>query len=696
MLTLIQKINNMVVEKKEKINSPRTPEEILISVNHLPVASLREEIRHEIRQHDNLVVVAETGSGKTTCLPHLLLELRNELDLPGTIAVTQPRRVATRSVTKRVAEMVGCEVGQKVGYNIRFENVTDDSTDITFMTDGILLRKIQFDPLLTEYSIVMVDEAHERSLNIDLCLGLLKEVNELRLGAGIEPIYIVISSATIERSKFASFIGGQDSKNSIEIPGKMFPVEVYYETEVPYGYDFTKGAAEKVKSILDQDLLGDILIFMPGKQEICDTIDKIKELIGDKSSEIIPLHAELPPEEQDRIFLPSEKRKIIVSTNVAETSVTIDGIIHVIDSGLVKETHFNPSTGIEQLVLVEHALSGLEQRKGRAGRTAPGFCYRLFTESSLRRRLPYQTPEIQRSNLAQIVLAMKKVGIQNIADFRFLDHPGRHSINQAIETLIALGALDKNGDITDIGEYMSEMGLEPRLSRMVIEATRPEINCVNEICTIAAFLEGKTVFVRPVDEIEQLEADRLHQQFKKNKNSDFAVILDVWNAFVKNNYDVEWAKKNYLNEKCLEEAKNVRLELFEILEKHDIHVEPEDKPSSEKNTLGKAIAAGLIGNLMRYSRRFRLKKVDGKKEDINFHPSSIFIYKSVKEGALIVSDEIFMNHKGKAYACNCMEVKPEWFKDIAPEVLHDQTTRTKNAQKNSSRKVFDRRNRKKR
>lgn len=686
----------MVIEKIEKTSSPRTPEEVLINVNHLPVASLREEIRHQIRQHDSLVVVAETGSGKTTCLPHLLLELRNELELPGTIAVTQPRRVATRSVTKRVAEMVGCEVGEKVGYNIRFENVTDGSTDITFMTDGILLRKIQFDPLLMEYSIVMVDEAHERSLNIDLCLGLLKEVNELRSREGIEPIYIVISSATIERNKFASFIGGQDSKNSIEIPGKMFPVEVYYESEIPFGYDFTKAAAEKVKSIIEKDIPGDILIFMPGKQEICDTIDKIKALIDDRSSEIIPLHAELPPEEQDRIFQPSEKRKIIVSTNVAETSVTIDGIIHVIDSGLVKETHFNPSTGIEQLVLVEHALSGLEQRKGRAGRTAPGYCYRLFTESSLSRRLPYQTPEIQRSNLAQVVLAMKKAGIQNIADFQFLDYPGRHSINQAVETLTALGALDENGDITDIGDYMSEMGLEPRLSRMVIEATRPDINCVNEICTIASFLEGKNVFVRPVDKIEQLEADRLHQQFKKNKDSDFAVILEVWNAFVKNNYDVDWAKKNYLNEKCLEEAKNVRLELFEILERHDIHIKPEDRPSSGKNTLGKAIAAGLIGNLTRYSRRFGLKKVDGKKENINFHPSSVFKNKYVKEGTLIVSDEIFMNHKGKSFACNCMEVKPEWLKDIAPEFTNNQRTRNNNTEKNSSRKVFNRRNRKKR
>ena len=378
----------MNTEKQETKQIELTPEKALQRVDHIPVALLRDQIRDEIRKHENFVLIGETGSGKTTCLPLLLLELRNELNLKGTIAVTQPRRVATRSVTERVANLIGCEVGDKVGYNTRFEKITSGKTEITFMTDGLLLKKIQFDPLLLEYSIVMIDEAHERSLNIDLCIGLLKEVNDRRSSVGIHPVYTVISSATIERNKFAQYIGNNDSNNLVEIPGKMFPVTVFYEKEIPFGFDFTKAAAKKVKYIIDQKKEGDILIFMPGKQEISDAIENIKASIGSDEAEIIPLHAELPPEDQDKIFCKINKRKIIVATNVAETSVTIDGIIHVIDTGYIKQTFFDHRTGIEQLVLAEHAISGLEQRKGRAGRTAPGYCYRLYrrklkTSSSL-------------------------------------------------------------------------------------------------------------------------------------------------------------------------------------------------------------------------------------------------------------------------------------------------------------------------
>ena len=684
----------MPVEKTKLFKSEISPEQVLKNVDHLPVAMLRENIRLHLEQHETTVIVAETGSGKTTCLPALLLEFRNKMKLEGSIAVTQPRRVATRSVTARVADMMECEVGQRVGYNVRFENVTDSSTDITFMTDGILLRKIQFDPLLTEYSIVMIDEAHERSLNIDLCLGLLKEVNERRAQERLEPVYIVISSATIERNKFAEYIGGSDTENSIEIPGKMFPVQVSYETETPWGYDFAKGAAEKVKSILDSDQDGDILIFMPGKPEIGDTVENIKSMIGENKAEIIALHAELPPEEQDRIFLPSEKRKIIVSTNIAETSVTIDGIIHVIDSGLIKQTRYNPTTGIEQLILVEHALSGLEQRKGRAGRTAPGFCYRLFTKDSLRGRIPYQTPEIQRSNLDQVILAMKKMGIKDVVNFGFIDHPGRDVLIEGLESLTALGALDRHGDLTETGHFMTEMGLAPRLSRMVIEAIKPKVDCVNEICVIASFLDGKTVFVRPTDELEQSRADFIHGKFKKNCDSDFVVILNVWKEYVKNNYDSEWAKKNYLNEKSLEEAKNVRLELLDILTKHGIYIDPETEVKINKDAIGKAVTAGLIGNLMSFSGKSQLSKIDGRKDGISFHPGSIFGNKSVKDGTLIVSDEIFMNPKGKSFACNCMEVRYEWLHDIAPELvkklLRSSEFHPKHHQKNSSHPVFKR------
>jgi len=366
----------MIPETTTKHDPKKSSEYALKYLDQLPVAHLRDRLREEIRLHPNFVLIAETGSGKTTCLPPLLLELRNELGLEGGIAVTQPRRLATKSVSNRVSEMMQCSVGDQVGYHVRFEDITSPETDITFMTDGILLRKIQFDPLLTEYSIVMIDEAHEQSTNIILCLGLLKEVNERRLQADLEPVRIIVTSATIERNRFADYISDSDPDNSVEIEGKMFPVEVFYEENIPPEFDYTQAAADKVKTIIDRHLEGDILIFMPGKREINLTIENILATVNDSNIEIFPLHAELPPEDQDKIFIPTTKRKIIVTTNIAETSVTIDGIIHVIDSGFIKQTQFDARSGIEQLVLTEHAVSGLDQRKGRAGRTAPGFCYR--------------------------------------------------------------------------------------------------------------------------------------------------------------------------------------------------------------------------------------------------------------------------------------------------------------------------------
>jgi HrpA-like RNA helicase len=651
----------MILEATEKSKNFRSSEYALKYLDHLPVAHLRDHLREEIRLHPNFVLIGETGSGKTTCLPPLLLEMRNELKLEGGIAVTQPRRLATRSVTDRVAGMMQCSVGDQVGYHVRFENVTSEETDITFMTDGILLRKIQFDPLLSEYSIVMIDEAHEQSTNIILSLGLLKEVNGRREQLNLEPIRIIVTSATIERNRFAQYISDGDEENSVAIEGKMFPVEVSYEKEAGPDYNFIEGAAAKVKEILDKQIAGDILIFMPGKKEIADTIDGILSTVGNKDIVVFPLHAELPPEEQDKIFEPTDKRKVIVATNIAETSITIDGIIHVIDSGLIKQTQFNPQSGIEQLVLTEHALSGLEQRKGRAGRTAPGYCYRLFTEDSLKLRPEYQESEILRSNLAQVVLTMKKIGIDNVADFDFLDCPNKNAIKQALATLTSLGALDTEGHITEIGNWMVELALEPCLGRMMIEALQPEINCPNEISIINSFLNGKNVFIRPEDKEKAIIADKIHAKFTADCDSDFVVFLNLWQAYQDSGYSAEWAQANYLNEKALEEVKNVRLDILDVLSQHGVNIDPEEKPKIRKNAISLAITSGFVGNLMKKNREGNgFSKVDGTKTGILIHPGSIFARKQFSPGSFVVAGEIYMNPEGKTFACNCLEVKRGW------------------------------------
>jgi HrpA-like RNA helicase len=653
-----------VLTETKKYQCDLTPEEILSQRTHIPVARLRDDIRPITRQFQNFVLVGETGSGKTTLLPIILLELKKELDLQGKIAVTQPSRIAAHSSSKFVSQMFDSEVGEKVGYHVRFDDSTSKETEITYMTDGILLREAQYDPLLLKYSIVMVDEAHEQSTNIILVLGLLMEANKRRQEEGIDPIHIVVSSATIEVSRFAP-----GEENFIEIPGRMFPVEVFYEEEIPSNYDFTQAAADKVKYIIDNDLDGDILIFMPGKREIGSTARHISFAVNPNSVEIIPLHAEMSPEDQDRIFVPCEKRKVVIATNIAETSITPPGKINVIDTGLIKQTQFNPRSGIEQLVLVEHSLSGLEQRKGRGGRNDSGRYFALYTKESLKHRQQYQTSEILRSDLAQVVLTMKKVGIDNISEFNFLDLPDIEAIDQALHTLTTLGALDGDGYLTEIGEWLVEFALEPRLGRMVIEALRPDYDCVNEIITIASFLNGKNVYIKPEDRSLEFLADQAHAQFSKGCDSDFLVFLNIWNAYAAHGYNTDWAKNNYLNDQVLEEAKNVRLDLLDVLANHGIDIDPESIPSINKKGIEKSLTAGLIGNLLRNSGKQGFCKVDGTKSNIAIHPSSILSFDPPKKGSFIITSEIFINPQGKAFATNCLEAKKEWLKDYVPELF---------------------------
>ena len=638
----------------------------LALVDYIPVANLRGEIRQELREHPNFVLIGETGSGKTTCLGPLLIELRDELKLKGKVGITQPRRIATTSVSDRVSDMMDSDVGGRIGYHVRYDDNTSSETDLTFMTDGILLKKIQYDPLLEEFAIIMIDEAHERSLNIDLCLGLLKLVNESRARLGINPIRIIVSSATIDRNLFADYIGYGDKTNSVEIQGQMFPVKVFYEKEELQISDYPMAAAKKIEQILNSGSQGDILIFMPGKKEIDQTTESILNEVDCSDIEILQLHSELSPEEQNKIFLPSQKRKIIVSTNIAETSVTIDGIIHVIDSGLVKQIQFDPRTGIDQLVLVEHAISGISQRMGRAGRTAPGFCHRLFTEKSLSRRQEFQTPEIQRSNLSQVILAMKKVGIEDIESFDFIQQPDRESIDHAIDLLTKLGALDEHGDITEIGEFMVELSIEPKLARMIIEASDPSSNCLNEICILASFLDGKNVFVRPSDPFLANIVDNIHARFKTNKESDFLTYLNVWQGYVQSGYSESWAQANYLNEKVLEEAVRVREELLNVLSLKGISIDSRARPKMNVDAIGRVLAVGMIDSILRNTKS-GFKKIDNTKSEIFIHPSSVLGRVNFREGDYILSADIFMDAYGKTHASSCMYLKQEWIRDLIPQ-----------------------------
>lgn len=626
--------------------------------NILPIKEFEKEIKEVIKKNDSAIIVGETGSGKTTQIPLMLLD---EIDPKKKIAVTQPRRVAVRSVAKYVAEQAKTRIGDKVGYQVRFEDHTTEGTRINFMTDGILLRKISSDPLLTEYSVVMVDEAHERSLNIDFSLGLLKDIQAKRVAKGLEPLKIIVTSATLEKEKFEKYF---DKSPLIEVPGRLFPVDMNYSTE--NFDDYIQAAAEQTMIVLNKKKDGDILIFMPGQEEIKQTIDKINHNLPPDLKdqvEVLPLYGEMSPEDQDKIFAKTPKRKIIVSTNIAETSVTIDGVAHVIDSGLIKQTNYNPQTGIKTLDCVRHSKSGCKQRAGRAGRTQPGSYWALYSKEDYNERLEHQLPEIKRSNLANVVLQMKQLGIDDIGAFNFIDKPDAGAIEATLTTLKNLGALDENNRLTKLGEIMADLPIEPRYSRMILEAQK--FNCVEELVIIVSFLGGRSVFVRPKE--KENEADRAHRQFI-NPTSDFLSLLNVWKQYQAHGYRYEWARDNFLHGKVLEEVRQTQYQLLGILRKHQLLSAKDPVKGDLEQNVAKAVTSGLIDNLMvRYSR-FGYKRVT----DFSYYTPEIFIHPSSSQFSvrpeILVSGEIVKS--SKIFARNNQEVKPEWLIEVAPQVLN--------------------------
>lgn len=618
----------------------------------VPMDQFRSEVVEGIKENPSAVIIGETGSGKTTRIPMYLLEI-----FPNAkIAITQPRRVAARSVAGFVAKLCGERVGNKVGFQVRFEDRTTEGTRANFMTDGILLRKLQHDPLLREYDVVMVDEAHERSLNIDFVLGLLKRAQAERKKSGISELKVIVTSATIEKEKFASYFG---ETPVVEVPGRMHPVDVQYAKEEVTNYP--KAAADRVREIVGSSGEGDILIFMPGEAEINKTIKYIKDLILE-GLDVIPLYGSLDPNDQDRIFSRSKKRKVIVATNIAETSLTIDGVHFVIDSGLIRQREFKSNTGIEALLTKGHAKSGCDQRKGRAGRTAPGTCYRLYTEQNYQNRDDFQTPEIARSNLDHVILAMKKIGIKDVRSFDFIDKPDEESILKAIETLKILGALDDNESLTEIGRKMAELPLQPEIARMVIESEK--YGCTYEVCTIAAMMSGKSLFSRPRE--KHNEADKAHSRFDKG-NSDFMRLLEVWNQWSESGYDYRWASENFLNTRQLDEVRKVRVQLMRDLSKHGIVASRNDVDTVN---IQKCIAAGMIQHLVAKGGRYSYRRVDGREsslsENLFIHPSSVSFRR--KPELMIAADVVSTN---KAYARLCQPVDPQWLPQIAPQLLEE-------------------------
>ena len=653
---------NKKAEKREKVQDTLTP-----------MDKRREEVIDFFKNSESCVLVAHTGAGKTTRGPEYLLEA---LGHNAKIAVTVPRRGIATSVATYVAERTGHTLGKEVGYQIRHDAQVKKETALNFMTDGIMLRKIMEYPLLEHYDAVMVDEAHERSLNIDITMGLLRQAQQKRKEAGLTPLKIVISSATIEKEKFAKYF---ETEAVMEVEGKMFPVEEFYMDNDPYEY--TEAAAEQCQKILesgeqivkdDTGIAGDILVFMPGKEEIRQTIQEIQNLKINADFEVLPFHSQIPASDRDMILRKrGDKRRIVVSTNVAEAGVTIPDIGYVVDSGLIRENEYDPETGIESLATKEHSLAGLKQRKGRAGRLAEGRYYGLYNQKSLDDRKAYSDPEIKRSNLSNVVLTMKKTGIDDIHGFDFLDHPGVENINAAIETLKILGALDEADNLTTVGEKMADLPTDPEIGRALVAAS--EYDCSGDIATIAAFLAEKSVFVIPRDKRD--EARDAHRQFQDPK-SDFLSILNVWNAYnthrdKKYKERDEWARNNFLSMQVLQRVKDTRSQFLSILKRAHI---PLGKTNSWDN-IGKSIAAGFIPNLMISEGKNRW----GRSEYTPVHESDYASFIIDNQSSVDSSPDICIakerrrvnTKKGGSLDLLSMvqSVNPDWIPEIAPQMV---------------------------
>lgn len=482
----------------------------------------------------------------------------------GMIGCTQPRRVAAMSVAKRVSDEMGTKLGQEVGYAIRFEDCTSENTMIKYMTDGILLRESLRDGDLDSYSAIIMDEAHERSLSTDVLFGLLREIVARR-----HDLKLIVTSATMDATKFAQFFGNVPT---FTIPGRTFPVDVFFGKNTVE--DYVDASVKQALQIHLGNLEGDILIFMPGQEDIevtCEVLaDRLLEIENAPQLSILPIYSQLPSDLQAKIFQrsPDGLRKCVVATNIAETSLTVDGIMYVIDSGYCKLKVYNPRIGMDALQIYPISQANANQRSGRAGRTGPGQAFRLYTERQYKDELLALTvPEIQRTNLANTVLLLKSLGVVDLLQFHFMDPPPQDNILNSLYQLWILGALDHTGGLTKLGRQMAEFPLDPPQCQMLIVAC--DMECSAEVLIIVSMLSVPSIFYRPKGREE--EADNVREKFQVPE-SDHLTYLNVYQQWKMNNYSSNWANEHFIHIKAMRKVREVRQQLKDILVQQKLEV----------------------------------------------------------------------------------------------------------------------------
>jgi pre-mRNA-splicing factor ATP-dependent RNA helicase DHX38/PRP16 len=614
---------------------------------YLPAFAVREDLLRVIRDNQVVIVVGQTGSGKTTQLTQFLHE--DGYAKHGLIGCTQPRRVAAMSVAKRVSEEMEVKLGGLVGYAIRFEDCTSKETSIKYMTDGVLLRESLVEPDLDKYSCIIMDEAHERALNTDVLMGLIKKVLARR-----RDLKLIVTSATMNSERFSKFYGGAPE---FIIPGRTFPVDIQYSRSPCE--DYVDSAVKQVLTIHVSQGPGDILVFMTGQEDIeitCELVAERLKLLNDPPKlSILPIYSQMPADLQAKIFDRAAPgvRKVIVATNIAETSLTVDGIMYVVDAGFSKLKVYNPKMGMDTLQITPISQANASQRAGRAGRTGPGKCFHLYTERAFRDEFYIQTiPEIQRTNLANTVLLLKSLGVKDLLNFDFMDPPPQDTITTSLFDLWALGALDNIGDLTPLGRTMTSFPMDPSLAKLIITSIPYE--CSEEMLTIVSMLSVPSVFYRPKE--RQEESDSAREKFFVPE-SDHLTLLHVYTQWKANGYSDRWCIQHFLHPKALRRAKEIRDQLFDIMKLQKM---PMISCGTDWDVIRKCICSGYY---------HQAAKVKGIGEYINLrtsvtiqlHPTSALYGLGLLPDYVVYHELILTSRE---YMSCVTSVDPHWLADL--------------------------------
>ena len=656
------------------------------SRNKLPIHEYEEKLVEASGQSRCIVITGETGCGKTTQAPQFLHRVGYSKD--GMIGVTQPRRVAAISVARRVSHEMRCRLGAEVGYQVRFDDCTSPSTEIKYMTDGCLLREFLDDAELTRYSVIVLDEAHERSLATDILFGLVRDLLDRPLTAmknRKSPLKVVVMSATLDVGKFSSFF---NSCPVFEIPGRVFPVDVHYccqdETFDPQKLTYMSQVTRTVMDIHLDHPEGDILVFLTGQAEIesiCNRLFQVAETIdydtdvrceGIEGLLILPLYGAMATDQQQRVFEPTEQgiRRVIVATNIAATSLTIDGIVYVVDSGYVKQLAYNPRTGLDSLEIVPIAKSEAVQRTGRAGRTRPGKSFRLYSKKFYDRLEEATVPEIQRTSLTSVILDLKCMGITNVLEFQYLDPPEERMILEALRQLYYFQAIDPEGRVTPLGKQLAEFPLQPSLARVLIRSK--ELHCEEAVLPIVAMLSVENVFIRPSKKDEAERALEAHKELAEagGGTNDFATLLAIYKLATESSNVRRWCRSHFIHWRAMKTAQSIHQQLETILLKQAIEVETDLELAAAPigQRVRQSLCHGLFGNVARiaFGRR-SFRTMDGHSTTAYVHPSSV-LFGSEDSLDWVVYYELL--ETAKTYMRTVCPVRYVWVKDLLPR-LHE-------------------------